>query len=115
FHFPSSRPMNAKIQITALALLMSVLAGCSRDEKAEDNTDTTPWTEDAEVTPKQPESTLAEGIKLSFDHNVRQDRVREVKPGDYQRRVWVEYINLDQQQAVAAITADATTAGYALV
>ena len=55
---------------------------------------------------------LPRGIVLTFQHVVRQARDVEVKSGEFQRRIWVEYIGLEKDQVLAALDADMRKSGF---
>lgn len=96
----------------ALTLLATALAGCSRD----DQPGTEPMQPVADAgtatTSKPLKKPLAKGVTLSFAHHLRRDRVEEVKPDVFRRRVLIEYLALDQQQAASALVSDMSAAGY---
>lgn len=101
--------MKAWTHLATLTLLAAVLAGCTRDDQS-GNEPAQPVAEVA--TTKQLKKPVARDVSLTFTYHLRRDRVEEVKPGVFQRRILVEYVNLDQQQAANAISANMIAAGY---
>jgi len=102
--------MKARIHLAALMLLAIMLAGCSRDGQSSSES-ITPAATDA-ATAKQLKKPLAKGVALSFAYHLRRDRVEEVKPEVFRRRIRMEYLGMDQQQAADALAADMSAAGY---
>lgn len=105
--------MKARIRLAALLLLATVITGCSPDgQRGTESAQSAPPAANAEGQPRQLKKALPYGIQLGFAYHLRRDRVEEVKAGTFQRRIRVEYLDLGQQQAADAITADLTAAGY---
>lgn len=103
--------MKTWIHLATLTLLATVLAGCSRDGQS--GTEPVQPTAAAEAAgAKHLKKPLAKNVTLGFAYHLRRDRVEEVKPGVFQRRIYVEYLGLDQQQAADALIADLAAAGY---
>ncbi len=100
--------MKASIHLAAL-LLVTVFAGCSRDGQS----GTEPVQPAAATTAaKQLKKPVAKDVTLDFAYHLRRDRVEEVRPDVFRRRILMEYLGLDQQQAADALTADMAAAGY---
>jgi hypothetical protein len=104
--------MKTKFSLTALMLLIVMVASGCHDGQSNNNT---PGTEKAATaaTPRQLKQPLAKGVSLSIKYELRRDSVEEVKPDVFQRRIRMEYFDLNQQQAADAITKDFAAAGYA--
>jgi len=101
--------MKAWTHLATLTLLAAVLAGCTRDDQS-GNEPAQPVAE--AVTTKQLKKPVAKDVNLTFTYHLRRDRVEEVKPDVFQRRILMEYLKLDQQQAADAISANMISAGY---
>ena len=108
--------MKTWIRPASLAMFALALAACSRgDQPAGDATQ--PVADAVIDTPAASEGRtlkkpLAKGVELGFSHHVRRDRVEETKPGVFRRRVLLEYLGMQQQQAAGALIADMAEAGY---
>ena len=107
--------MNTRTQIVSCLMLATTLAACGPNQAP--SVETAPAIPAAAApTPHTgPSTQLPGGIALTLPHTVRQDTVREVKPGVYQRRVRADYPDMDRQQAVNALIADFSAAGYQAV
>jgi hypothetical protein len=106
--------MKARIQLAALLLPAILLAGCSRDAQPPVAASAQSGAEPAaaRATTKHLKHALPKGIQLDFAYNLRRDRVEQTKSGAYRRKVRLEYLDIDREQALAALTADITAAGY---
>ncbi|MCD9027310.1 hypothetical protein LDO26_03660 [Luteimonas sp. BDR2-5] len=106
--------MKSRIQIAALMLLVLALAGCSR-EQATDTGAAQPEapTNSAAADDTRKVGRLPRGTELNFPYHLVQDRVREHNPGSFYRRIRVEYLDIDEQQAIDAITAALEESGWA--
>lgn len=108
--------MNSWIRPASLAMLALALAACSREDQP--SGDFSQPAADASVEAptasqgKPLKKALAKGVKLGFNHHLRRDRIEETRPGVYRRRVLVEYLGLDQQQAASALIASMADGGY---
>lgn len=108
--------MNTWIRTASLAVLVIAVVACSREDQpagdisqpAAEAVVDMPATSEGK-TLKKP---LAKGVNLGFNHHLRRDRVQETKPGVFRRRVLLEYLGLEQQQAASALIADMAGAGY---
>lgn len=108
--------MTTRIPVAFPLLLAVALASCSRDEQAPaaptEPAGADQSAADADANARSLSDPLPNGMKLSFPYHLRRDGIEEVDPGVFQRRVRIEYIGLDQQEAIEAITADHVAAGY---
>lgn len=106
--------MKTKLQCAALLLPALLLAACARDAQTGDEAAPTPAAA-ADATPTQPrplEEALPEGIRPTFAYHLRRDRIEQTKSGAYRRAIRLEYLDMDRQQALQALSADITAAGY---
>lgn len=104
--------MKIWIHFAALTLLATVLAGCSRDDQPGSEPVQPVADAGTDAANKPLKKPLAKNMALSFTYHLRRDRVEEVKPDVFRRRVMIEYLGLSQQQAANALISDMAAAGY---
>ena len=101
--------MKTTTQLATLLLPVLLLAGCSRDVPAGAESAQAAATQ---ATARHLKRVLPKGIVPSFAYNLRRDRVELARSGQYKRVIQLEYLDIDQRQALATLTADITAAGY---
>ena len=108
--------MNTWIRLACLAALTVTLAACAREDQPRADGAQTSAEAGAEAASaaaaKSLKKPLAKNVDLGFRYHLRSDRVQEDKPGVFRRKVLVEYLGLDQQQAASALIADMVEGGY---
>src|SRR5690606_12880062 len=109
-----SSSMKTWMRLAAVAVLATILAACSREDRPTAETVQPVADIDTAATVKALKRPLARGVDLSFDHHLRRDRVEETKSGVFRRRVLIEYLALEQQQAASTLISDMAKADYKL-
>lgn len=109
--------MTIKFQCAAILLPALVLAACSRGPQADDASapqQVPPAATTGGATPATIPlgQALPGDVRPSFAYNLRRDRIEQTGSGAYKRAIWLEYLDMDRQQAQAALTSDFTAAGY---
>lgn len=107
--------MKTWIHLASLAILAAAIAACSGEEQPAADTVQPAVQEGTTATGKALKKPLAKGVDLSFAHHLRRDRVEEVKPGVFRRRVLIEYLEVEQQQAASALVSNMAEAGFKVV
>lgn len=106
--------MKSSTRFLASTLVFAALAGCGKDSEpatAAPRTGTVPAGTLTEA--RQLDRKLPRGIETGFAHHLLRDRIVEAKSGGFQRRVRVEYLDLDRAQVLDAIRDSFATSGYA--